>query len=115
MINELVVLADELDKLGEKEAADFVDNLIKHAAEEELLPLEPEMYEFDNDSPTGRKTKVDKAPELWHENFKARSFELEDATQLIEFIGSINPADYSAEDAARIVKALQDAVAKFSI
>jgi hypothetical protein len=51
MLKELVVLADELDNCGEKEAADIVDNLAKTAIEKNMPPLQPQQDDFE-DVPT---------------------------------------------------------------
>ncbi len=58
MIKQLIVLADELDKCDEKEAANIVDKLIKHAAgeaelaEPALVPLVPEYEDEFIEEPT---------------------------------------------------------------
>lgn len=108
MINELVVLADELDKLGEREAADIIDKLVKTAIEPEeaLKPLEPE------DDWVDEPTKTDLEP-MPMQGFKVKRFELEDADELIRFIDSLNPKDYAPEDAKKIARTLEIAASLF--
>lgn len=62
MIDKLIVLADELDKINEKEAADIVDKLVKAAVGDKLPPLEPEMNDFDEEEPT--KADIEPLPPL---------------------------------------------------
>lgn len=62
MVDKLIALADELDKLGEKQAASMIDNLIKSAVGKGLPPLEPEANEFDDEEVT--KTDIEPLPPL---------------------------------------------------
>jgi len=97
MIKELIVLADELDKCNEKEAADFIDKLVKSAAEDEP-PLQPLVPEDEGSDFPEEKTKVDfwshKGPELVA---KLKHF----------FTRNPDPSKWSEEDRAKVIEAME--------
>ena len=106
MFKELIVLADELDKCGEKEAADFIDKLVKSAVSEEgieddlpLTPLVPEAKEeMEEEGFPAEKTKVDFHSRTGPELVKrlARFFTL-----------NPEPVKWSDEDRAKVLEAME--------
>lgn len=102
MIDQLIVLADELDKCGEKEAANTVDKLIKvaigEAAEPDLIPLSPEDIVEENPFDTDEPTKVEFASTTGTELVsKLRHF----------FTKHPNPMLWSDSDRAKVLEAME--------
>lgn len=102
MINQLIVLADELDKCGEKQAADAVDKMIKTAIEEEaellppLTPIDPDMEPFEEfvEEPTKVEFDSRTGPEL--------------VARLRHFFTKFpDPSKWSAADRAKVVEAME--------
>lgn len=100
MIKELIVLADELDKCLEKQAADIVDDLIKKALEEEdppLPPLVPQGPDFGEDFENEEPTKVEFVSKTGKELVsRLKHF----------FMQNPDPVKWSDEDRAKVLEAM---------
>lgn len=104
MLKELIVLADELDKCNEKQAADFVDKLIKRAMGEEedppLTPLTPQGQDepFIEDDFPEEPTKVEFVSKTGKELVsRLRHF----------FTKFPDPMKWSEEDRAKVLEAME--------
>lgn len=121
MIKELIVLADELDKCNEKEAADFIDKLVKSAIKEqatdewddiptrvdpiaqglEPLPSLRELQEERRRKMESKQNKPEKrTPTLVHPNKKEQKIESLVslyAGQIIDMVSEYPGAEYKAE------------------
>ena len=99
MIKELIVLADELDKCDEKQAADIVDKLVKFAIEEELDTLPPLVPEADMvEEFEGEPTKVEFVSKTGKELVsRLKHF----------FMQNPDPMSWSDADRAKVIEAME--------